>query len=113
MLSLCLVRIICVGAYQAHTNSAAHAPKSFNLPFLFMPNVKLEAVSRTRRFPAFSGLTQHLATLKCESRLEMYSIAICSVGKQLSLGFFGFTHFSNLNVTAISATPLVVILKAF
>jgi len=83
-------------AYQAHVNSAAHAPKIFHCPLSLMPKVKLEDITKIRRFSTLGGLTQHLESGRCEGRLELYSKAISFVEEQLKLlGFSGFMLLSN------------------
>ncbi|KAF8847347.1 hypothetical protein BDZ45DRAFT_755004 [Acephala macrosclerotiorum] len=80
-----------VRAYQAHVNSAAHAPKIFHCPLSFMPKLKPEDISKIRRFSSLGGLTQHLESGRCEGGLEIYSKAISFVEEQLKLlGFSGF-----------------------
>ncbi|KAH9222194.1 hypothetical protein DL95DRAFT_326446 [Leptodontidium sp. 2 PMI_412] len=85
-----------VRAYQAHVNSAAHAPKIFHCPLSFIPNVKLLDLSKTRSFSTLAGLTQHLESGKCEGGLEMYNKVITFVEEQLELlGFSGLMLLSN------------------
>jgi hypothetical protein len=83
-------------AFQAHLNSAAHAPKIFHCPLSFMPKVKPEDLSRTRRFSTLGGLTQHLESGRCEGGIELYSKAISFVQEQLKrLGFSDLMLLSN------------------
>jgi hypothetical protein len=85
-----------VRAYQAHVNSAAHAPKIFHCPLSFIPKIKPLNLSKTRSFSTVGGLTQHLESGKCEGGLEMYSKAIAFVEEQLKLlGFSGLMLLSN------------------
>jgi hypothetical protein len=85
-----------VRGYQAHANSAAHAPRIFHCPLSFIPKVKLLDLSKARSFSTLGGLTQHLESGQCEGGLEMYSKAITFVEEQLKLlGFSGFMLLSN------------------
>lgn len=85
-----------VRAYQAHVNSAAHAPKIFHCPLSLMPKVRPLDLSKARSFSTLGGLTQHLESGRCEGGLEMYSKAITFVEEQLKLlGFSGFMLLSN------------------
>ncbi|KAB8297613.1 hypothetical protein EYC80_001421 [Monilinia laxa] len=85
-----------VRAYQAHVNSAAHAPKIFHCPLSLVPKVKALDLSKTRSFSTLGGLTQHLESGKCEGGLEMYRKAITFVEEQLELlGLSGLKLLSN------------------
>ncbi|TGO07892.1 hypothetical protein BTUL_0239g00020 [Botrytis tulipae] len=85
-----------VRAYQAHVNSAAHAPKIFHCPLSLIPMVKALDLSKTRTFSTLGGLTQHLESGKCEGGLEMYRKAITFVEEQLKLfGISGLKLLSN------------------
>ncbi|RAL67795.1 hypothetical protein DID88_008522 [Monilinia fructigena] len=85
-----------VRAYQAHVNSAAHAPKIFHCPLSLIPKVKALDLSKTRSFSTLGGLTQHLESGKCEGGFEMYHKAITFVEEQLKLlGFSGLKLLPN------------------
>ncbi|KAF7894702.1 uncharacterized protein EAF01_010152 [Botrytis porri] len=85
-----------VRAYQAHVNSAAHAPKIFHCPLSLIPKVKALDLSKTRSFSTLDGLTQHLKSGKCKGRFEIYCKAITFVEEQLKLlGFSGFKLLPN------------------
>lgn len=85
-----------VKAYQAHVNSAAHAPKIFHCPLSLIPKVKALDLSKTKSFSTLGGLTQHLESGKCEGGFEMYRKAITFVEEQLKLlGFSGLKLLSN------------------
>ena len=75
-----------VRAYQAHINSAAHAPKIFYSP--------LDSL-KSRNFATLGGLTQHMESGRCEGGLEMYSKAIAFVEEQLK--FLVFSSFMLLS----------------
>ncbi|KAL2070080.1 hypothetical protein VTL71DRAFT_14760 [Oculimacula yallundae] len=84
-----------VRAYQAHVNSAAHAPKIFHCPLSFIPKVDSPDLSKARSFSTLGGLTQHLESGRCEGGLDMYSKAITFVEEQLRLlGLSGFITLS-------------------
>ncbi|KAH8674375.1 hypothetical protein BGZ60DRAFT_483840 [Tricladium varicosporioides] len=76
-------------AFQAHTASAAHAPKIFHCPLSFMPNLKPEDLLKRKSFSTLGGLTQHLESGKCNGGVEMYKKAIKFVEEQL--GYLGFS----------------------
>ncbi|KAH6680914.1 hypothetical protein B0J14DRAFT_579637 [Halenospora varia] len=77
-------------ALQAHTASAAHAPKIYHCPLSFMPDVKLEDLLKRRSFSTLGGLTQHLESGRCSGGVEIYMKAITFVEEQLDLlGFSG------------------------
>jgi hypothetical protein len=80
-----------VRAYQAHINSAAHAPKIFQCPLTFIPKVKPLDSSKARNFSTLGGLTQHMESGGCEGGLEMYGKAVAFVEEQLKL--LGFSSF--------------------
>ncbi|KAM3066217.1 hypothetical protein ACMFMG_012121 [Clarireedia jacksonii] len=80
-----------VMAYQEHIRSAAHAPKVFHCPFLFMPKVNQKGLAKIRYFSTLGGLMQHMESGRCVGGLKMYSKAIFFVEEQLkSLGFSDF-----------------------
>ncbi|PQE24107.1 zinc finger protein [Rutstroemia sp. NJR-2017a BVV2] len=80
-----------IRAYQAHMNSAAHAPKIFHCPLSFMPQVNQEGPAKVKYFSTLGGLTQHMESGRCDGGLEVYSKAISFVEEQLKL--LGFSDF--------------------
>ncbi|KAH7386391.1 hypothetical protein BKA64DRAFT_142527 [Cadophora sp. MPI-SDFR-AT-0126] len=83
-------------AYQAHVNSAAHAPKIFHCPLSLISEAKPLDLSKARHFSTLGGLTQHLESGKCEGGPDLYSKAIAFVEEQLkALGFSGLMLLSN------------------
>ncbi len=80
-----------VAVFQAHIASAAHAPKFFHCPLVFVPDISLSDLRKKKKhFSTLSGLTQHLESGACRGGVATFEKAIRYVEEQLKvLGFGG------------------------
>lgn len=78
-------------AFQAHVNSAAHAPHLFHCPLLLAQELASDKKPvRIKSFSTLSGLAQHLEAGACRGGLVSFRQTIKYVESQLSL--LGFGH---------------------
>jgi len=75
-----------ISAFQNHIMSAAHSPKIFHCPSIFVPKDALgNQKQKLKSFSTLSGLTQHLESGACQGKLETFRRAIRYVEDQLRL----------------------------
>ncbi|RDW68526.1 hypothetical protein BP5796_09183 [Coleophoma crateriformis] len=73
-----------VKALQAHTSSAAHAPKIFHCPLALLPESKPGTAGKKRFFSTLSALSQHIESGACHGN-ETFKLVFKFVEEQLDL----------------------------
>ncbi|RDW64748.1 hypothetical protein BP6252_10399 [Coleophoma cylindrospora] len=71
-------------ALQAHTSSAAHAPKIFHCPLALLPESKSGTAGKKRFFSTLSALSQHIESGACHGS-ETFKLVFKFVEEQLNL----------------------------
>jgi hypothetical protein len=71
-------------AFRAHMNSAAHAPRIFHCPLIFLRGDALSKASRKMKyFKTLGGLAQHLETGARQGGLETFKRAVVYLEERL------------------------------